>query len=143
MNIDTNVIIGDADALIALISEDDTHHQTAYNIVVRIYEKGLSLLFPAVTIAETITTFTRKYNDPKAATNLANQIYEGNLKMADTTDSIMKEAARLFNPHKSKQDTFFDAVVAATAKEYNTRYIFSFDNWYEKQGFKLAKELLV
>ncbi len=142
MSIDTNIIIGDADGLIALISEDDAHHQTAYDVVVKIYEKGLRLLFPCVTIAETITAFTRKYNNPDAAANLTNQIVKGPLKMTDTTDHIMKEAAKLFNPHRSKQDTFFDAIVAATAIEYNTMYIFSFDNWYQKRGFKLAKDLL-
>lgn len=142
MNTDIKVIIGDADGLIALISQDDLHHQTADDIVVKIYEKGFTLLFPAVIIAETITTFTRKYNNRHAAANLANQIQEGPLKMVDTTDYIMKEASKLFNPLSSKKDTFFDAVVAATAKEYGAQYIFSFDHWYEKQGFKLTKDLL-
>ena len=143
MNIDTNVIIGDADGLIALISEDDAHHQTAYDIIVKINDKGLTLLFPTVTIAETITTFTRKYNNPQAAANLTNEILEGPLKMVDTTDYIMKKATKIFDPQGSKKDTFFDAVVAATAKEYKTKYIFSFDKWYQKQGFKLARELLL
>ncbi len=138
-----NIIIGDSDGLIALIYQKDNHHQTAYDIVVKIYEQGLTLLFPVVTIAETITTFTRKLNNPDAASKLTNQILEGPLKMVDTTDAIMKEAAKLFNPNKSKQNTFFDAVVAATAKEYRAHSIFSFDNWYGKQGFKLAKDLLL
>ncbi len=42
---------------------------------------------------------------------------------------------------KSKHNTLFDAVVAATAKKYQADAIFSFDKFYKKQGFKLASEL--
>ena len=50
-------------------------------------------------------------------------------------------AVNIFNPVSSKQNTFFDAIVAATAKKLNTDTIFSFNAWYRKLGFKLAADL--
>lgn len=141
MSTDT-IIIGDSDGLIALVSKDDYHHQVAHDIVLKIYETGSTLIFPVAILAETITIFTRKYNNPQAANDLVRQVIEGPLLMVDTTGLIMKQAAEFFNPLKSKKDTFFDAIVAATAKVYKAGYIYSFDGWYEKQGFKLAKGLL-
>ncbi|MDP3732992.1 MAG: hypothetical protein Q8Q91_00480 [Candidatus Daviesbacteria bacterium] len=38
----------------------------------------------------------------------------------------------------SKHNTFFDAIVAATAEKLNADGIFSFDSWYPKLGFKLV-----
>lgn len=39
------------------------------------------------------------------------------------------QALLLYNPHGSKQNTLFDAVVATIAKELNADAIFSFDEW--------------
>ncbi len=36
----------------------------------------------------------------------------------------------------------FDAVVAACAEKLEADVIFSFDDWYQKLGFKLAEELV-
>lgn len=39
----------------------------------------------------------------------------------------------------SKKNTFFDAIVAATAENLGTDAIFSFDDWYPKLGFRLLE----
>lgn len=55
---------------------------------------------------------------------------------------IMKKAAEIFDAKAiSKQNTLFDAIVAATAEKLEADAIFSFDDWYPKLGFKLASEL--
>ena len=54
---------------------------------------------------------------------------------------LLTEALKIFDPSGSKQNTLFDALVAATAKKLNTNVIFSFDDWYEKLGLKLAANL--
>ena len=53
-------------------------------------------------------------------------------------EGIMQLAVGLFNPKSSKKNTFFDAIVAATAKSLNADTIFSFDGWYKKIGFNLS-----
>ena len=54
------------------------------------------------------------------------------------SQSIMQRASEIFEETQSKQNTFFDAVVVATAESLDTKLIFSFDKWYSKLGFKLA-----
>ena len=137
------IIIGDADGLIALISNDDIHHEVAYKLMVHFYETGYRVFFPATAIAETLTTLTRVLGNKEAEYNIVGQIAEGPLKMVDTTKEILKLAAlRFYNPKSSKKDTFFDAIVAATAFSYGAKYIYSFDSYYQKVGFRLTKELL-
>ena len=72
-----------------------------------------------------------------------NQHYiSGGFEVEYVDAETMQQAAKLYNPQGSKQNTFFDAIVAATAKSLKADIIFSFDKWYEKQGFKLASSLL-
>ncbi|HEX2349602.1 MAG TPA: hypothetical protein VHI51_14315, partial [Ktedonobacterales bacterium] len=54
---------------------------------------------------------------------------------------VLAEAMTLFNPYGSKQNTLFDAVVAVVARRVDADAIFSFDGWYEKQGFRLVSQL--
>lgn len=54
----------------------------------------------------------------------------------------MKRAYEIFDKAKSKQNTFFDAIVAATAKKLGAECIFSFDGWYPKLGLKLFTSFL-
>ena len=58
----------------------------------------------------------------------------------DTT--ILAEALVLFDPDGSKKNTLFDAVVAAIAAKVSAKAIFSFDGWYERQGFTLARQVV-
>ena len=56
--------------------------------------------------------------------------------------SIVTRAAKYYDPKATKKNTTFDAAVAAVAEKYKADYIFGFDSFYEKKGFKLAKDLL-
>lgn len=55
---------------------------------------------------------------------------------------IMNRACEIFDNAKSKQNTFFDAMVAATAEHLRADYIFSFDGWYPKLGLNLFTSFL-
>ncbi len=48
--------------------------------------------------------------------------------------AILTEAGDLFKLNGSKENTLFDAVIAAIAKRFNADAIFSFDEWYRKWG---------
>ncbi len=54
---------------------------------------------------------------------------------------ILTQASNLFQPFGSKQNTLFDAIVATIARKYAAPDIFSFDEWYAKQGFTLIPQL--
>lgn len=135
------IVIGDADALIALFLEKDSHYLEAANISKLLREKGDSIIFPNTAIVEAITTFQRKFSFPKIADTIKNLYLQGAIDIEYVNQEEMKLAAEFFNPHGYKQNTFFDALVAATAKKLNADAIFSFDTWYKKLGFKLGGDL--
>lgn len=88
-----------------------------------------------------MTTLQRRLNNPQAAAELVRLVNEAKLAIEPIDDALLAEALMLFNPHGSKQNTLFDAVVAALAKRLNADAIFSFDRWYEKRGFRLVTRL--
>lgn len=135
------IVVGDADALIALFLEKDNHYLEAAKISKRLREKGDRVIFPNTAIAEAITTFQRKFSFPKVAGAIKDLYAQGAFNVEYINEVEMKLAAEFFNPYGSKQNTFFDALVAAVAKKLNSKVIFSFDSWYKKLGFQLAVDL--
>lgn len=133
------IAVGDSDSLIAVISQKDINHEKAIAILRRFIAEKIDLIYPAAIIAETITTLTRKYKDPTRAGMIINQLLKGQLKIVDTTDLILKLAGAFYDEKGNPKDTFFDAVVAATAMVYDTKIIFSFDRFYPKMNLLLAE----
>jgi predicted nucleic acid-binding protein len=134
-------IIVDADALIALFSEGDAHASHSMKLLDCLIAEGAHVLHPATAIVEAVTTLQRRLNDPRAAAELVRLVKEANLSVEPIGDAVLAEALALFNPSGSKQNTLFDAVVAAVARRMEADAIFSFDVWYEKQGFTLLAQL--
>jgi predicted nucleic acid-binding protein len=138
----SDTIIIDADALIAVFDPADKHFQSAFSILKHIHTLGASLLYPSTTIVEAVTTFQRKLNNQTAVRHILARIKEKEFIIEPVDQPTIDEAATLFRPEGSKQNTLFDAIVAAVAKKNNAIAIFSFDQWYKKVGFRLAGELL-
>lgn len=134
-------IVGDSDGLIALLNEDDINHLRAKRVVQKIWEEEAQVVFPVTTIVETITTLIRKLKKPKLAAKAAQQVVTGDLSLEPVDGEMLRQALALFNLKRSKKNTLFDALVAATAKKYQSEIIFSFDGWYKKLGLKLASEV--
>lgn len=135
------IVIGDADSLIALLLEKDANNKQAQNILVKLNKAETAIIYPNTAIAEAITTLLRKHSNQELAGYLAHQYKENIFRVEYIDESTMRLAAEIFNPKSSKQNTFFDAIVAAVAKSLNADAIFSFDGWYEKVGFKLTTDL--
>ncbi len=135
------VVVGDADALIALVFEMDTNYTLATKTSTKLYQIGANVCFPNTAIAEAITTLSRKHSNPDLAAYLKKQYQENKFNVEYVNEKTMMQAADIFNPQGSKQNTFFDAIVAATASQLSADAIFSFDGWYKKLGFKLASDL--
>ncbi|MGO8946650.1 MAG: type II toxin-antitoxin system VapC family toxin [Ktedonobacterales bacterium] len=138
MKRDVRTIIVDADALIALFNEGDVHAKHSLELLDRLIADGAHILHPTTVIVEAVTTLHRRLNNPKAAGELVRVVKEAKLAVEPVNDAVLTEALALFNPHGSKQNTLFDAVVAAMARRLQADAIFSFDKWYEKQGFQLV-----
>lgn len=69
-------------------------------------------------------------------------IKESQFPVIAVDQEILESAETLFNSNGSKQNTLFDAIVAAIAKKQKADAVFSFDVWYEKLGLILAFNLL-
>jgi len=139
-NVTNSIAIGDADALIALILENDPHNKRAEKISQWLISNSITLIFPVTVFPEAITSLKRAANQPEKAHLLNKRLLNGDFQVEYINADILRLASEIFDQANSKKNTLFDAIVAATAKKYETNLIFSFDNWYPKLGFKLAGE---
>ena len=132
------VIVADADALIALALEHDPNHLPAVAISKKLLTQGETVIFPITVFPEAITSLRRAANQPDKTRLIARQLQQGAFHVEYIDEQILMRATRIFEKANSKQNTLFDAIVAATAEKLMTTSIFSFDDWYPKLGFRLA-----
>ena len=135
-------IIGDADGLMSFINPQDAHNQQEKRILSFLESHNATLSFPTTTIAEAITTLIRKEASPPLARQIIEHCRAGNILLTPVDEAVMTTAISFFNPDGSKKNTIFDAIVAATAKLYQADAIFSFDEWYSKQGFTITDDIV-
>jgi predicted nucleic acid-binding protein len=136
------LIIVDADAIISFVATDDENHARAKEIMQYVATIEAYMLFPTTAICEAVTVLKRKLNKPEDAANVVKKFQSGNFPIQAVDQETLTFAGDFFNPYGSKQNTLFDAVIAALAKTLYADAIFSFDRWYKTQGFTLAGELL-
>ena len=132
------LVVADADALVALSLEKDPHYDKAVRLSQMFFEQAITIVYPVTVFPEAMTFLKRALNQSQKAHALNLQLQAGvfNIQFIDT--EILKLATGFFDQANSKKNTFFDAIVAATARELEADAIFSFDEWYPKLGFKLA-----
>ena len=129
-------VLIDSDALIALVGSNDPNHDKA----VKIYKKftGAQIYLTNTTFGEVITALGRKVSREVSlvcldyiASQAFGKIYLNELQTV--------EAEVFYRNQTSKKNTFFDCLNMAVAKTFGVDFIFSFDQGYEKNGFKLLK----
>ena len=138
-NVTNSVAIADADALIALALEKDPNHAKAIEISRKLLEKAVVVVFPVTVFPEAITSLKRAANQPEKAHLINRQLQQGAFHVDYLDENTLVRASEIFDQADSKQNTLFDAIVAATAEKLGTDSIFSFDGWYPKLGFKLTE----
>jgi predicted nucleic acid-binding protein len=137
-----SIIIGDADAIIALSNKVDSNHEKAKHTLAYLAPTDATVLFPLTAICEATTILRRRLNDAEAAAHVIKQVETENFPVQMIERNVFTLALSLYSPFGSKRNTLFDALIAATARQLNTTLIFSFDEWYKKQGFTLVSDLL-
>ncbi len=136
------LIIVDADAIVSFTDVSDANHERAKQIMQRLAAMQSYFLFPTTAICEAVTVLRSKLNKPKDAKRIVEKLKSGAYPIQVVDQEILSEAVALFQPLASKKHTLFDAVIAAIAKHLSATAIFSFDEWYNKQGFTLASDLV-
>lgn len=134
------LVIADADALVALSLEDDPHYQKAVKISQALIKQSATIIYPVTVFPEAITFLKRALNQSQKAHAINKKLQDGVFNIEYIDANIFTLATKYFDQASSKKNTFFDAIVAATAKSLKTDSIFSFDDWYSKLGFKLVGE---
>ena len=137
-----DIIVVDTDVMIALFSPHDVLAPDASALLTSIGAAQATLVYPSTTIAETVTTFQRKLNDKAAAAQIVQGVRAKDFIIEMVDQSVIDAASALFDPQGSKQNTFFDAIVAAVAQKLNATAVFSFDGWYEKVGLRLVASVV-
>lgn len=137
----TNLVVGDADALIALAFQGDANHARALAVAKRLSASKCRLIYPNTAILEAVTALARKLSLPENSLLLNDQYRQGALDVFYVTQEVQARASEIFAKFsKSKANTLFDAVVVAIAEKLGAQSIFSFDKWYLSLGHKLSTE---
>lgn len=132
------ISVADADALIALSLEKDLNHNRAVKITTQLLKRDVTVVFPFTVFPEAITSLQRAADQPEKAKLISQQLEQGIFHIIYLDETIILQACQIFKKAVSKQNTFFDAIVAATTSHIGAQSIFSFDQWYTKLGYQLA-----
>lgn len=135
------VIIADADSIVAQAYTEDLNHVVTLKLVQKLEKQSCHILFPSTAITEAVTTLQRKFSNPYLAKRTLELFTDSDIAIEQVDGEVIREAAQLFDPSASKQNTLFDCIVVVLAKRHNADAILSFDGWYPKLGFKLASQL--
>ncbi|MDP3758313.1 MAG: PIN domain-containing protein [Candidatus Daviesbacteria bacterium] len=135
----SKIAVGDADSLVALVYKNDANHIRVQKISEWLQSKGYTVIYPSTAILEAVTALKRSLNLVDEAHLLNRQYQAGVFVVEYINESIQLKASQRFESTNSKKNTIFDAVVVETAALFEADYIFSFDNWYPREGFNLAK----
>ncbi len=136
------VVIVDSDGIVAQSNLTDVNHNLAVKISEKLVDLEAKVIYPSTAIFEATTTMARKFNNPQMAAGTLSIFTDPSMIIEPVDQAIVIEATRYYDPNATKKNTTFDAAVAAVADKYKADYIFGFDGFYKKKGFKLAKDLL-
>lgn len=139
----TNLVIVDADAMVALVNEADVNHEKSLQIFDYLASNSFGTITPYPIVLEAANALSRdtKINRPDLASRLLeNYSQPGTRPKLD--EDIAELVAESFSGNTSRKNTPFDHYIWALAKRNNIKYVFSFDSFYKKQGLIPAEELL-
>lgn len=102
------------------------------------------MLLPHEIFAETVTALSKRVNreaGAKAARAILERQSAGDFVFIETEAAVYKTAIELLRTAKGSRGapSFFDCLVMAFAKHYQTPYIFGFDDVFAKNGYRLPE----
>lgn len=137
----TNLVIVDSDALIGIVHDEDNLHDRCLSVSLFLTQSSLFSVTPYLVVLEAATTLARRMKRPELAAQLLSDFsdIEQNKEINYNVSDLV---ADLYSPKTSKKNTPFDHYVLALAKRNNIKYVFSFDNFYKKNGLTLVEDLI-
>jgi predicted nucleic acid-binding protein len=128
------IIIADSSALVSLAITSDSNHQIAAKTSLAIKKNAHQVLIPGDVFTETINVLGKK-SGHLAAISMAESIAQSTqLLIAETTPEIRDNALKIFEK-QANSVSFTDCLVMAFADYYHTKFIFGFDEIFQKNHY--------
>lgn len=134
-------IVVDSDAIFAIYNPNDPLNSQAVKTFSRLIEQEYQLIYPTSVIFEVISLFQRVLPTPIITSKITEMIKNEQIFVQVIDEKMLKSSAQLFDPLGSKKNTLIDCSVVVIAKAIKASGVFSYDNFYTKQGLKLASQL--
>lgn len=131
-----NNIFVDADALVAISDISDSNHKKARQLAAILEEENLSLYISSFAFGEAVTVASQNVSLKKAI-ELGKKIKQGMCSIIDVNSKHIDKAFVRFSKQTSKNSRFTDVVNMVLMDELKINTIFSFDDYYPKNGYKL------
>ncbi len=135
-------VVVDSDSIFALYNPNDPLNEKATRTFGQLISRGYQLLYPTSVIFEIVSLFQRVLPTPTITAKLVEMIKNDAFLIHVVDTDTLKEAAGIFNPAGSKKNTLIDCSVVAVAKRIKADGVFTYDEFYTKQGLKLAEDLI-
>lgn len=135
------LVVVDSDSIFALYNPNDTLNAASTKTFQKLITQGYQLIYPTSVVFEIVSLFQRVLPTPKVTTKLIEMIKNDQLLIHVVDTDILKESSKLFDPAGSKKNTLIDCSVVAVAKKIKAEGVFAYDEFYTKQGLKLAEDL--
>ena len=130
--------IADADFIIALVNNKDSNHNRAQSLARDLGARNIQVMLNNITLYEILTVLSIKGFKQKALA-LYGFAQNGEMfTMVRTTEMTEKNAYHYFQDAKSKNISFADCMLLATADEYSVDGIISFD-----KHIRIKKDILI
>lgn len=130
-----NKLLVDADAFIALNDGTDANHSQALILWKVVSSKDFQLVTSDPALGEAITVISQN-TKLKIAIDFAEATLATNIEIVEVDAKLRKQALNIFKKQTSKNSRFTDCVNMAIMRQEKFDTIFSFDEYYKKNGFK-------
>lgn len=138
-----DIVLVDSDALIGINNITDANHQSYLAIAKHLAQNNFGTIVPYPIVLEATTALARnsKINRPDLAARILEDYAHTENKL-HFEEKVTHLVSQSFKTNTSRKNTPFDHYLCSLAKKNHIQYIFSFDEFYRKQGLILAEELL-
>lgn len=135
-------VVIDSDAIYAVYNHNDPLHNKAIKTLQGLSSNHFQLIYPTSVIFEVMSLFQRVLKTPSVTQKLIEMITDEKLLIHTIDDELLKQSTLIFKPTGSKKNTLVDCSVVAVAKKIKANGVFAYDEFYRKQGLKLAEDLI-
>lgn len=134
-----DILFVDSDAFIALAKHDDANHEKAERVLAVLEKRDVVFASSNYVFSEVVTVLSQRVNKEAALSFIrAMKSPTSHLFLYWADQNVQEHAIRVFEKQTSKNVSFVDCVNMALLTMHGIAEIFSFDQVYHKNGFRLS-----